>query len=52
MSAKKCARFYAEIVKFGLVSTHLKLFWGQTGGGDKKIIRGNLPPPPPRVDAF
>ena len=37
--AHKNCNFYAEIVKFGLILTHLKLFWGQENiffwGGDK-----------------
>ena len=31
----KICHFYAEIVKFGLISTHLKLIWGETGEGEK-----------------
>ena len=41
--AKMC-HFNAEPVKFGLILTHLKLFWGQTGGG-KKIFLGKMHPP-------
>ena len=47
--AHKNLPFSAEIVKFGLILTHLKLFWGKTGG--KKIFfGGKMPPmPPPHV---
>ena len=38
--------FYAEVVKFGLILTHLKLFGGQTGGGKKHIFWGQMPPCP------
>ena len=37
----KCAKMchlYAEIVKFGVILIHLKLFWRQTKG-DKNILR-------------
>ena len=30
--------FNAEIVKIGLMLTHLKLFWGQMGGGQENIL--------------
>ena len=42
MCAKRSriCHFYAEIAKFGLILTHLKLFRGKRGGGGKKIIFG------------
>ena len=43
--ALKNLPFYVEIVKFGLILTHLKLYWGENGGG-KKIFWGiNAPCP-------
>ena len=44
---QKIYHFYGEIVKFQLVWTHLKLFWGQTGWGQENILRGKMPPCPP-----
>ena len=38
--------FYGEIVKFGLILTHLKLFRGQTGGA-RQHFEGKMPPMPP-----
>ena len=39
----KIFHFHTEIVKFGLILTHLKLFWGKIGG---KNIWGQMPPCP------
>ena len=48
-STNKC-HLYAEIVKFGLILTHLKLFGGGKWDEGKKNILGEntpmLPPPP------
>ena len=38
--------FYAEIVKFGLILTHLKLFWGKTGGSEENNLGGKFLPCP------
>ena len=41
------AKHYAEVIKFGLILTHLSLFWGKTGGGEQEnICGGNAPMPP------
>ena len=42
--ARKNVPFYAEIVKFRLIMTHLKLFWGIKGGQEN--ILGQIPPSP------
>ena len=42
--ARKNVPFYAEIVKFRLIMTHLKFLGGIKGG--KKIFWGKFPPPP------
>ena len=33
----------AEIIKLGLILTHLKSFWGQIGGGKKIFWGANAP---------
>ena len=40
--ARKFCHFYADIVKFGIILTHLKLFWGNWG--NKKILGGGQMP--------
>ena len=42
MPAKIC-HFYAEIVKFGLILTHLNLFGGKLEGGQENIWGSNAP---------
>ena len=37
--------FYAEIVKFSLILTHLLLFWGANGEGVRTYFGGNAPCP-------
>ena len=37
--------FYTEIVKFGLILTHLKLFGGKLGGGKKIFFWENAHTP-------
>ena len=46
----KSMPFYAQIVKFGPISTPVKLFWGaKWRGGGKKILFWEMPPMPPVV---
>ena len=40
--ARKSLPYYAKVVKFGLILTHLKLFWGKLG--DTKIFFGGMLP--------
>ena len=40
--SRKNLIYCAKIVKFGLILTHLKLFWSKLGG--KKIFDGKMPP--------
>ena len=48
---QKFCYFYAEIVKFGLILTHLKLFCrGKLRGQENILGEANAPmPPPPMV---
>ena len=42
----KICHFSVKIVKFGLIVTNLKLFWGKTGGGTRKYFGEAIPHSP------
>ena len=54
MSAKRAKiwYFYAEMVKFGLTLTHLKLFWIWANWGQENIIWEGMPPVAPPLFGY
>ena len=50
--AKSACHVYSEIVKFGLILTHLKLFGSKLEGGGGKYLRKMLHAPNPQLIMF